>query len=139
MRFFIVTHNARGVASSSGSHCDWFVLPVYHAPRPLLFTDHEIREYVNSENKCRFTADAVVMSVLVWKMNKERKKEMDTNEYIQKSFNDSVGAILTYLDESEVGFTTKKAVKSELWELCDKKIMPLAKGLGNDSETNGNR
>ena len=60
---------------------------------------------------------------------------------IQKSFNDSIGAILTYLDEAEVGFATKKAVKSELWELCDKKIKPLfGKGLGHGQEdyTGGN-
>ena len=55
---------------------------------------------------------------------------------IQKSFNDAIGAILTYLDEAEVGFATKKAVKSELWELCDKKIMPLVgQGLENGTET----
>jgi len=62
---------------------------------------------------------------------------------IQKAFNDSIGAILCYLDEADCGFATKKAVKSELWELCDKKIMPLTqtKGLGhgNDQEEiNGN-
>lgn len=58
---------------------------------------------------------------------------------IQKAFNDSIGAVLTYLDEAEATFTTKKAVKSELWELCDRKIMPLlAKGLGHE-ETRGNR
>ena len=62
---------------------------------------------------------------------------------IQKSFNDTIGAILTYLDEAEVGFTCKKAVKSELWELCDKKIMPLVgRGVGNgqeEHEQRGNR
>ena len=62
---------------------------------------------------------------------------------IQKSFNNSIGAILTYLDEAEVGFAIKKAVKSELWELCDKKIMPLCgKGLGHGTEqedTRGNK
>ena len=64
------------------------------------------------------------------------------DDQIQKAFNGSIGAILTYLDEAEVGFTLKKAVKSELWDLCDKKIMPLInnKGLGNEkSETDGNR
>ena len=57
---------------------------------------------------------------------------------ILKAFNNSIGAILTYLDEAECGFATKKAVKSELWELCDKKIMPLItnKGLGNDNDEN---
>ena len=60
---------------------------------------------------------------------------------IQQAFNNSIGAISTYLDEAEVGFATKKAVKSELWELCDKKIMPMAKGLGHgeESEQHGNR
>ncbi|HUV72254.1 MAG TPA: hypothetical protein VMW25_04540 [Clostridia bacterium] len=60
------------------------------------------------------------------------------DEAIQKAFNDSVGAILTYLDEAEVGFTCKKAVKSELWDLCDKKIKPLL-GDRNGQETFGNR
>lgn len=56
---------------------------------------------------------------------------------IQQAFNNSIGAVLTYLDEAEVGFAIKKAVKSELWELCDKKIMPLVgKGLGHDNEEN---
>ena len=69
-------------------------------------------------------------------------KEQDMEDLILKAFNDSIGAILTYLDEAEVGFTLKKAVKSELWDLCDKKILPLTgKGLGHDKskeETNGN-
>ena len=62
-------------------------------------------------------------------------------DYIQKAFNDCIGAVLTYLDEAEVGFAIKKAVKSEMWELCDKKIMTLAhnKGLGNEeNDVNGN-
>ena len=50
---------------------------------------------------------------------------------IQKNFNNSIGAVMQYLDEAEVGFAIKKAVKAELWELCDKKIMPMAQGLGN--------
>lgn len=59
---------------------------------------------------------------------------------IQKSFNDSIGAILTYLDEAQVGFAIKKAVKSELWELCDRKIMPLVgKGSGHGQDNAGNR
>ena len=69
---------------------------------------------------------------------------MDMDKEILKAFNDSIGAILTYLDEADCGFATKKAVKSELWELCDKKIMPLtqSKGSGNGNDTteiNGNR
>ena len=44
---------------------------------------------------------------------------------IQKAFNDSIGVILTYLDEAEVGSGIKAAVKGELWGLCDKKIKPL--------------
>ena len=73
-------------------------------------------------------------------MNTDSNKELEMDKVIQKSFNDSIGAILTYLDEAEVGFATKKAVKSELWELCDKKIMPLiGKGLGHGQEdTAGN-
>lgn len=64
------------------------------------------------------------------------------DQKVQKAFNDSVGAILTYLDEAGVGFATKKAVKAELYELCDKKIKPLLAGLGDgngDSDTAGNR
>jgi hypothetical protein len=76
-------------------------------------------------------------------MNEDSSKELEMDKVIQKSFNDSIGAILTYLDEAEVGFATKKAVKSELWELCDKKIMPLiGKGLGHgqeDQENIGNK
>ena len=60
-------------------------------------------------------------------------------QVIQQAFNNSIGAILQYLDEAEVGFAIKKAVKSELWELCDKKIMPLVgKGLG-ENDGIGNR
>jgi hypothetical protein len=76
-------------------------------------------------------------------MSTDSSKELEMDKVIQKSFNDSIGAILTYLDEAEVGFATKKAVKSELWELCDKKIMPLiGKGLGHgqeDQENIGNK
>ena len=61
-------------------------------------------------------------------------------EEIQKAFNNAVGAILMYLDESEVGFTTKKAVKSEMWELCDRKIKPLlGKGNGHDDDQKSRR
>ena len=59
-------------------------------------------------------------------------EELDNK--IQKAFNDTIGAVLTYLDEAEVGFTTKKAVKSELWELCDRKIKPLLEGQGHGYE-----
>lgn len=73
-------------------------------------------------------------------MYKREIKEQDVDQEIQKAFNNSIGAVLTYLDEAEVGFATKKAVKSELWELCDKKITPLmAEGLGyGQEETSGN-
>ena len=55
---------------------------------------------------------------------------------IQKAFNDSIGAVLTYLDEANVGFAIKKAVKSELWELCDRKIMPMiGEGKGHGKST----
>ena len=64
-------------------------------------------------------------------------------QVIQRAFNNSIGAVMQYLDEAEVGFAIKKAVKSELWELCDKKIMPqFGKGLGNEqriNEANGNQ
>ena len=66
-------------------------------------------------------------------------KEMDMEQAIQKSFNDSIGAILTYLDEASCGFATKKAVRSELWELCDKKIKPLIKGTEHDNEADDDR
>ena len=71
----------------------------------------------------------------------ELNKELDMDKEIQKAFNDSIGAILTYLDEAGVGFATKKAVKSELWELCDKKIKPLGLGesYGTESDSVGNR
>lgn len=59
---------------------------------------------------------------------------------IQQAFNNSIGAVMQYLDEAEVGFAIKKAVKAELWELCDKKMMPLlAEGLGYEQEINGNQ
>lgn len=58
----------------------------------------------------------------------------ELDDKIQKAFNDTIGAVLTYLDEAGVGFTTKKAVKTELWELCDRKIKPLLKGQGNGYE-----
>jgi len=61
---------------------------------------------------------------------------MDKDQVIQQAFNDTIGAVLTYLDEAECGFTTKKAVKSELWELCDRKIKPLLEGHGQDDEFN---
>ena len=50
---------------------------------------------------------------------------MTKEQQVQQAFNDSVGVILTYLDEAETGLTTKRAVKAELWDLCDKKIKPL--------------
>jgi hypothetical protein len=67
-------------------------------------------------------------------------KGMD--QAIQQAFNDTVGEILTYLDEAGVGFTCKKAVKTALYELCDKKIKPLGLGEGYgkyDQDGNGNR
>lgn len=51
-------------------------------------------------------------------------------EKVQKAFNDSIGVILTYLDEAEVGMAIKRAVKAELWALCDKNITPIIDGLG---------
>ena len=65
------------------------------------------------------------------------------DEKIQDAFNTTIGAILNYLDEADASFMLKKAVRSELWELCDKKIKPLiGQGLGHDNtqeSTNGNR
>lgn len=78
-------------------------------------------------------------------LNQRRIKEQDMNkeQEIQKAFNDCVGAILTYLDEAGVGFATKKAIKAELYELCDKKVKPLMAGLGaghdNDYDNRFNR
>ena len=71
----------------------------------------------------------------------DKNKERVMEQVIQKDFNNSIGAILQYLDEAEVGFAIKRAVKAELWELCDKKIKPLfAEGQGHgQEERNGNR
>jgi len=55
---------------------------------------------------------------------------------VQKAFNDSIGVILTYLDEAEVSLTTKRAVKAELWYLCDNKIKPMIEEKG---EQDGNK
>jgi hypothetical protein len=55
---------------------------------------------------------------------------MDKEEAMQKAFNDSIGVILTYLDEADVGMAIKRAVKTELWSLHDNKVAPLVKGLG---------
>lgn len=52
-------------------------------------------------------------------------------QQIQQAFNDSVGVILTYLDEAGVGSAVKRAVKTEMYALCDNKIKPL---LGKDQE-----
>lgn len=59
---------------------------------------------------------------------------METEEQIQKAFNDSIGVVLTYLDEAGCGFATKRAVKTELWDLCDRKIKPLLEGQGNGND-----
>ena len=62
-------------------------------------------------------------------------------ELIQKSFNNAIGNVMQYLDEAEVGFGTKRAVKAELWDLCDKYIKPaMAEVIGNEQEQeiNGN-
>ena len=62
-----------------------------------------------------------------------------TRQQVQQAFNDSVGVILTYLDEAEVGLSTKRAVKAEMWELCDRKIMPMVEELEQEGETNDGR
>ena len=58
------------------------------------------------------------------------------DQEINNAFNKTIGAVLTYLDEAQCGFATKKAVKSELWELCDNKIVPMFenKELGNGTK-----
>lgn len=59
---------------------------------------------------------------------------------IQKAFNDTVGAVLSYLDEADVKSSVKQAVKSKLYELCDRKIKPLLEGQGNgQDDSRGNR
>ena len=50
---------------------------------------------------------------------------MQKGQMVEQAFNDSVGVILGYLDEAETGAATKRAVKAELWDLCDRKIKPL--------------
>lgn len=49
-----------------------------------------------------------------------------------KSCNDMIGRILTYLDEDEVRRSTKKAVKSEIWDFYNNTVMT------NDNEAIGN-
>lgn len=67
-------------------------------------------------------------------------QDKDMEKEIQKAFNDSVGTILTFLDEAGVSLTLKRAVKSEMWDLCDKKIKPLFHGVkGNGLDVDGNR
>jgi len=59
---------------------------------------------------------------------------------IQDAFHDSVGAIMQYLDDAEATSLLKRAIRTELWELCDKKIKPLAREFGNGTIENfGNR
>lgn len=70
----------------------------------------------------------------------ENNKDMDMDQEIQQAFNDTVGEILNYLDEANCSFTLKKAVKSALYELCDKKIKPLGLGAEYGTEDSaGNR
>ena len=63
------------------------------------------------------------------------------DDQIQKAFNDSIGVILTYLDEAGTGMAIKAAVRGELWSLCDRKIKPmLGEGTGYGlEEGTGNR
>ena len=60
--------------------------------------------------------------------------DMELDKEIQLWFNDTVGDVLTYLDEAGVGLGIKQAVKSRIYQLCDKKIKPLVKGLGHGQE-----
>lgn len=55
-------------------------------------------------------------------------------EEVQLVFNDTVGAVLVYLDEAKVGFTLKKAIRAEIYELCDKQIKPLVAVLEGQQE-----
>jgi hypothetical protein len=75
---------------------------------------------------------------LEYKRGEQKEKDMD--EKIQEAFHTSIGAVLNYLDEAEASFMLKKAIRSELWELCDKKIKPLiGKGSGyGQNEQRGN-
>ena len=68
------------------------------------------------------------------------------NQEVQRAFHGTVGAVLAYLDEDETGSAVKRAIKAELWDLCDKKIQPLIEELEtgkgretDDEEANGNR
>jgi len=58
-----------------------------------------------------------------------------TKQQVQQAFNDSVGVILTYLDEAGVGLSIKRAVKAEMWDLCDRKIMPMVEELEQEGES----
>lgn len=69
--------------------------------------------------------------------DQDKDKELGMDEEIQKAFNDTVGEILTYLDEAGVGLAVKRAVKASLWDLCDNKIKGI--GTGEDYEGRFNR
>lgn len=57
------------------------------------------------------------------------KTDMTSEEKVQAAFNDSVGVILTYLDEAKVGSAIKRSVKTELYELCDDEMKVLVSNL----------
>jgi len=62
-----------------------------------------------------------------------------TKDEIQRAFSDSVGVILTYLDEAGTGSAVKRAVKEEMYHLCDDKIMPMADKQEQEGDDNGDR
>jgi len=71
---------------------------------------------INAEND--FTLEDLLDSV-----KSELKSEYDMTmkkEDQWKLCNDMIGRILTYLDEDEVRRSTKKAVKSEIWDFFNK-------------------
>jgi len=63
--------------------------------------------------------------------------ETGTEAKIQTAFHESVGAIMQYLDDSDSTSLLKRAIRDELWGLCDNKIKPIL-GKGSEHETTGN-
>lgn len=69
---------------------------------------------------------------------------MTNQEQIQNGFNGLVGAVLDMLKENDASRTLKAAVKAEIYILCDKTVMPMAKDMDNrqgddNGEINGNQ
>ena len=55
-------------------------------------------------------------------------------DQVQADFNSTVGVVLTYLDEAGVGTAIKRAVKTEIYSLCDDKVMKIIEDLGKGKE-----